>query len=151
MADNSKALKAANSASKYKAPAANVLERKAVQNVAKKIQANVRPGQATNVLRKDQMATAASIVQKEGPSVTKEAGKGPGPAERYQQGSEVMKTSGLKGREVGKMDHQGGHGLQGGAISAFGGGGLTVKTPVAPKTNTTTKTPVKPNISLKNK
>ena len=129
MADNSKALKAANSASKYKAPAANVSERRAVQNVAKKIQANVRPGQTTNVLRKDQMATAARIVQKEGPSVTKEAGKGPGPAERYQLGSEVMsKTSGLKGREIGAMDHMGGHGLQGGALGVFGGGGLPEQT-----------------------
>ena len=42
--------------------------------------------------------------------------------------SNPVKTSGLQGREVGKMDHQGGHGLQGGAISAFGGGGLPEQT-----------------------
>ena len=42
--------------------------------------------------------------------------------------SNPVKTSGLKGREVGAMDHQGGHGLQGGAISAFGGGGLPEQT-----------------------
>ena len=30
-------------------------------------------------------------------------------------------------------------------------GGMIIKTPVATKTDTTTKTPVKPNISLKNK
>ena len=42
--------------------------------------------------------------------------------------SNPVKTSGLQGREVGEMDHQGGHGLQGGAISAFGGGGLHEQT-----------------------
>jgi len=40
----------------------------------------------------------------------------------------LTRTSGLKGREVGAMDHMGGHGLQGGAISAFGGGGLPEQT-----------------------
>ena len=38
------------------------------------------------------------------------------------------RSSGLQGREVGKMDHMGGHGLEGGAISAFGGGGLAEQT-----------------------
>jgi len=138
MADNSKALKAANSASKYKAPAANVAERKAVQNVAKKIQANVRPGQTTNVLRKDQMATAARIVQKEGPSVTKEAGRGPGPAERYQLGSEVMsKTSTLQGAGgVLGGQHAGGHSD---VMAAIKLGGFTVKTPIIKRTSTKNK------------
>jgi len=47
--------------------------------------------------------------------------------------------------------HMGGHSDVADKSTAVKLGGLTVKTPVAPKTNTTTKTPVKPNISLKNK
>lgn len=56
--------------------------------------------------------------------------------------SNPVKTSGLSGRGVGEVSHMGGHA----PIS-----GVTIKTPAAPKTGSAQKTPVKPNISIKNK
>jgi hypothetical protein len=55
-------------------------------------------------------------------------GKWPTRAVKINTNPVPARTSGLQGREVGAMDHQGGHGLQGGAISVFGGGGLPEQT-----------------------
>jgi hypothetical protein len=83
---DARALKAANKPAMKKAPAANVLERKAAKNVGEKIAKNY-----PNKPRKDAMSMGAQIVQKEGPAVTRKAGKGPGPAQRYQMNSDALK------------------------------------------------------------
>jgi len=82
---NARGLKAANAPAKRKAPAANVKERVAAKNVGNKIAKNY-----PNKLRKDAMSMGAQIVQKEGPSVSRTAGKGPGSAKRYQLNSDTM-------------------------------------------------------------
>lgn len=83
---NARGLKAANGPAKAKAPAANVTERRAAKNVGNKIAKNYpeKP-------RKDSMSMGAQIVQKEGPSASKTAGKGLGSAQRYQLNSDTMK------------------------------------------------------------
>ena len=82
---NARGLKAANAPAKRKAPAVNVMERAAAKNVGNKIAKNY-----PNKLRKDAMSMGAQIVQKEGPSVSRTAGKGSGSAKRYQLNSDTM-------------------------------------------------------------
>jgi hypothetical protein len=82
---NARGLKAANGPAKAKAPAENVRERTAAKNVGNKIVKNY-----PDKPRKDSMSMGAQIVQKEGPSATRSAGKGPGSAQRYQLNSDAL-------------------------------------------------------------